>query len=485
MHKLNLQQHTIFKQQVYIAGQWCDADSNSNQPVYNPADGTLLGHVPECGQAETQRAINAADIASKSWQKTTAKEKSIVLRRWFDLIQQHSEALAEILTAEQGKPLTEAKAEIAYAASFIEWYAEQAKRIRGEMIPSHRPDARILVSHEAIGVVGAITPWNFPAAMITRKCGPAFAAGCSVVLKPAPDTPFTALALAALAEQAGLPKGLFSVVTGDAVAIGGELTSNKTVRKISFTGSTAIGKLLMAQSAASVKKMSLELGGNAPFIVFDDADLEKALAGYMVAKFRNAGQTCVCANRLYVHESVYDRFMNMLTDKVSSLVMGNGFIEGVDIGPMINRSAVEKIEAHIHDAVQKGATLLHGSQEKSSTHFVQPAVLRDVTDDMLVATEETFGPLAAAFTFSDDEDVIARANNTDSGLAAYIYTQSLSKAFRMSEALEYGMVGVNEGLISTEVAPFGGIKESGLGREGAAQGIDEYLETKYTLMGGL
>lgn len=485
MHKLNLQQHTIFKQQVYIAGQWCDADSNSNQPVYNPADGSLLGHVPECGQLETQRAINAADIASKSWRKTTAKEKSQVLRRWFDLIQQHSEALAEILTAEQGKPLTEAKAEIAYAASFIEWYAEQAKRIRGEMIPSHRPDARILVSHEAIGVVGAITPWNFPAAMITRKCGPAFAAGCSVVLKPAPDTPFTALALAALAEQAGLPKGLFSVVTGDAVAIGGELTSNKTVRKISFTGSTAIGKLLMAQSAASVKKMSLELGGNAPFIVFDDADLEKALAGYMVAKFRNAGQTCVCANRLYVHESVYDRFMKMLTDKVSSLVMGNGFIEGVDIGPMINRSAVEKVESHIHDAVQKGATLLYGSQEKSSTHFVQPAVLRDVTDDMLVATEETFGPLAAAFTFSDDDDVIARANNTDSGLAAYIYTQSLSKAFRMSEALEYGMVGVNEGLISTEVAPFGGIKESGLGREGAAQGIDEYLETKYTLMGGL
>ncbi|WP_438269844.1 NAD-dependent succinate-semialdehyde dehydrogenase [Photobacterium sanguinicancri] len=485
MHKLNLQQHTIFKQQVYIAGQWCDADSSRNQPVYNPADGSLLGHVPECGQVETQRAINAADIASKSWRKTTAKEKSRVLRRWFDLIQQHSEALAEILTAEQGKPLTEAKAEIAYAASFIEWYAEQAKRIRGEMIPSHRPDARILVSHEAIGVVGAITPWNFPAAMITRKCGPAFAAGCSVVLKPAPDTPFTALALAALAEQAGLPKGLFSVVTGDAVAIGGELTSNKTVRKISFTGSTAIGKLLMAQSAASVKKMSLELGGNAPFIVFDDADLEKALAGYMVAKFRNAGQTCVCANRLYVHESVYDRFMKMLTDKVSSLVMGNGFIEGVDIGPMINRSAVEKVEAHIHDAVQKGATLLYGSQEKSSTHFVQPAVLRDVTDDMLVATEETFGPLAAAFTFSDDDDVIARANNTDSGLAAYIYTQSLSKAFRMSEALEYGMVGVNEGLISTEVAPFGGIKESGLGREGAAQGIDEYLETKYTLMGGL
>ncbi|WP_281222375.1 NAD-dependent succinate-semialdehyde dehydrogenase [Photobacterium sanguinicancri] len=485
MHKLNLQQHTIFKQQVYIAGQWCDADSNSNQPVYNPADGSLLGHVPECGQLETQRAIHAADIASKSWRKMTAKEKSRVLRRWFDLIQQHSEALAEILTAEQGKPLTEAKAEIAYAASFIEWYAEQAKRIRGEMIPSHRPDARILVSHEAIGVVGAITPWNFPAAMITRKCGPAFAAGCSVVLKPAPDTPFTALALAALAEQAGLPKGLFSVVTGDAVAIGGELTSNKTVRKISFTGSTAIGKLLMAQSAASVKKMSLELGGNAPFIVFDDADLEKALAGYMVAKFRNAGQTCVCANRLYVHESVYDRFMKMLTDKVSSLVMGNGFIEGVDIGPMINRSAVEKVESHIHDAVQKGATLLYGSQEKSSTHFVQPAVLRDVTDDMLVATEETFGPLAAAFTFSDDDDVIARANNTDSGLAAYIYTQSLSKAFRMSEALEYGMVGVNEGLISTEVAPFGGIKESGLGREGAAQGIDEYLETKYTLMGGL
>ncbi len=485
MKQVNLQQHAIFKQQVYVAGEWCDADSHAKTPVYNPADESILGYVPECGASETRHAIDAAEIASKSWRKTTAKEKALILRRWFDLIQQNTDALAEILTAEQGKPLAEAKGEIAYAASFIEWYAEQAKRIQGEIIPSHKSDARILVSHEAIGVVGAITPWNFPAAMITRKCGPAFAAGCSVVLKPAPDTPFTALALAALAEQAGLPKGLLSVVTGDALAIGSELTSNKKVRKISFTGSTAVGKLLMAQSAATVKKMSLELGGNAPFIVFEDADLEKALAGYMVAKFRNAGQTCVCANRLYVHEKVYDKFMNMLVDKVSSLVMGNGFIDGVTIGPMINHAAVQKVESHIDDALAKGATLLYGSEDKSSTHFVQPAVIRDVSDEMLVATEETFGPLAAAFAFSDDDDVIARANNTDSGLAAYIYTQSLSKAFRMSEALEYGMVGVNEGLISTELAPFGGIKESGLGREGAAQGIDEYLETKYTLMGGL
>ncbi|PST88916.1 succinate-semialdehyde dehydrogenase (NADP(+)) [Photobacterium jeanii] len=481
----DLKHNMLFKQQAFIAGEWCDADNRQVTDITNPATGEVLGQVPFCGEQETHRAIAAAEIAYKAWHQTTAKEKSQRLRRWFDLIVENTDLLAEILTAEQGKPLAEAKGEIGYAASFIEWYAEQAKRIQGEIIPSHKPDARILVSHAPVGVVGAITPWNFPAAMITRKCGPAFAAGCSVVLKPAPDTPFTAFALAALAEQAGLPKGLFSVITGDAKAIGGELTASKVVRKLSFTGSTAIGKLLMAQSADSVKKLSLELGGNAPFIVFDDADLDQAVAGFMIAKFRNAGQTCVCANRLYVHADVYDVFMQKLTDAVSQLKVGNGFDDGVTIGPMINRAAVEKVESHIADALAKGATLLCGSADKSADHFVQPAVLRDVTDEMCVASEETFGPLAAAFTFTQDDEVIARANNTDSGLAAYVYTQSLSRAFKVSEALEYGMVGVNEGLISTEVAPFGGVKESGLGREGSAQGINEFLETKYTLMGGI
>ncbi|EAS65019.1 NAD-dependent succinate-semialdehyde dehydrogenase [Photobacterium angustum] len=475
----------LFKQQAFINGQWSDAFSGKTVNITNPATNEVIGHVPLMGVEETNIAIDAADKAYRLWSKTTAKHRSLILRQWYELIVSHSDELAHILTAEQGKPLAEAKGEIAYAASFVEWYAEEAKRLNGEIIPSHKEDARILVSRQPVGVVAAITPWNFPAAMITRKCGPAFAAGCSVVLKPAPDTPYTAFALAELAHRAGIPAGLFNVITGDAVKIGAELMSNKRVRKVSFTGSTAIGKLLMAQSAATVKKVSLELGGNAPFIVFDDADLSRAIDGVMVSKFRNAGQTCVCTNRIYVHSDVYQQFVEKLAEKVSALTVGNGVDNGVTIGPLINRAAVEKVEKHINDAMMKGANLVIGTREASTNCFVQPTVLSNVTDNMLVASEETFGPLAAVFKFTDEQDVITRANNTDSGLAAYVYTQSLSRAFRVSEALEYGMVGVNEGLISTELAPFGGVKESGIGREGAHQGLEEYTEMKYTLMGGL
>ncbi|WP_419205827.1 NAD-dependent succinate-semialdehyde dehydrogenase [Photobacterium leiognathi] len=476
---------SLFKQQAFINGQWSDAFSGKTMDITNPATNEVIGHVPHMGVEETNIAIDAADKAYRLWSKTTAKHRATILRQWYELIVSHCDELAHILTVEQGKPLAEAKGEITYAASFVEWYAEESKRMNGEIIPSHKEGARILVSRQPVGVVAAITPWNFPAAMITRKCGPAFAAGCSVVLKPAPDTPYTAFALAELAHRAGIPAGLFNVITGDAVKIGAELTNNKRVRKISFTGSTAVGKLLMAQSAATVKKVSLELGGNAPFIVFDDADLDRAIDGVMIAKFRNAGQTCVCTNRIYVHNNVYDAFMEKLAEKVSSLTVGNGLDNGVTIGPLINRTAVEKVEKHINDAMMKGANLVVGTREPSATCFVKPTVLGNVTDNMLVASEETFGPLAAVFKFTDDQDVIDRANNTDSGLAAYVYTQSLSRAFRVSEALEYGMVGVNEGLISTEVAPFGGVKESGIGREGAHQGLEEYTEMKYTLMGGL
>lgn len=475
----------LFKQKAFINGEWINAYSGKSTVITNPATTDVIGHVPLMGVEETRTAIEAADKAYRQWSKTTAKYKATVLRQWYDLIVENTAELATILTLEQGKPLNEAKGEITYAASFIEWYAEEAKRMNGEMIPSHKTDARILVSRQPVGVVAAITPWNFPAAMITRKCAPAFAAGCAVVLKPAPDTPFTALAFAALAQQAGIPDGLFNVVTGDAVKIGAELTSNKKIRKISFTGSTAVGKLLMAQAATTVKKVSLELGGNAPFIIFDDADIDRAVDGVMIAKFRNAGQTCVCANRIYVHKAIYEQFIERLYQQVSLLKVGNGLDAGVTIGPLINRAAVEKVERHIHDAMLKGASLVLGSQQVSSDCFIQPTIIRDVRDDMLVAIEETFGPLAAIFSFSDDQEVIARANNTDSGLAAYIYTQSLSRAFTVSEALEYGMVGVNEGLISTELAPFGGVKESGLGREGAHQGLEEYTEMKYTLMGGI
>lgn len=413
------------------------------------------------------------------------ESRSVILRRWYALMMEHIDDLATIMTTEQGKPFAEAKGEITYAASFVEWFAEEAKRAYGEVIPSHKTDARILASREPIGVVGAITPWNFPAAMITRKCAPAFAAGCGVVLKPAPDTPLCALALAVLAEEAGIPAGLFNVVTGDAQAIGGALTDSKTVKKISFTGSTAVGKLLMAQSAATVKKLSLELGGNAPFIVCDDADLDAAIEGIMIAKFRNAGQTCVCANRIYVHDAVYDAFTEKLVARVQALKVGDGFAPEVQIGPLINAAAVAKVQSHIDDALAKGARLAYGEPQPAGSFLFPPQVLVEMTDTMRIANEETFGPVAALFRFNDDADVIARANATDSGLAAYAYTRSLQRAFRFSEGLEYGMVGINEGLISTEVAPFGGIKESGLGREGGRQGLDDYLETKYTLLGGL
>ncbi|MGC9553485.1 NAD-dependent succinate-semialdehyde dehydrogenase [Vibrio metoecus] len=475
----------FFHQSAFINGQWISGEQNASQRVTNPFDGSVLGSVPQLTGAEVQRAITGAETAQVAWRNQTADTKAKVLRRWYELIEQHHESLATLLTLEQGKPLAESQGEIHYAASFVEWYAEEAKRAYGELIPSHKPDARILVSRQPVGVVAAITPWNFPAAMITRKCAPAFAAGCAVVLKPAPDTPFTALALADLAQQAGIPDGLFQVVTGDAIEVGRALTESKTVRKLSFTGSTGVGKLLMAQSANSVKKLSLELGGNAPFIVFEDADINAAIDGVMVAKFRNAGQTCVCANRIYVHDAVYDQFAAKLVDRVSKLKVGNGLDEGVSIGPLINDAAVAKVTSHIVDAQSKGAKVVFGKLPQVGSRLFEPHVLTEVTDDMQVASEETFGPLAALFRFSSDQEVIERANATDSGLAAYCYTQSLRRAWRMSEALEAGIVGINEGLISTTLAPFGGIKESGLGREGAKHGLEEYLEVKYTLMGGL
>ncbi|MEX6504616.1 NAD-dependent succinate-semialdehyde dehydrogenase [Pseudomonas zhanjiangensis] len=476
----------LFRQQAFIDGQWCDAQNASTQEIFNPANGASIGQVPNMGATETQRAIAAASAAWPAWRARTAKERSAILKRWHALMLEHADALAEILTLEQGKPLAEAKGEILYAASFIEWFAEEAKRIYGDTIPSHKGDARIVVSKEPIGVVAAITPWNFPAAMITRKVGPALAAGCPCIVKPAPETPFSALAMAALAEQAGIPAGIFNVVTGDAVAIGGELTGSAEVRKLSFTGSTAIGKLLMAQCASTLKKVSLELGGNAPFIVFDDADLERAIEGALVAKYRNAGQTCVCVNRFLVQDGIYEAFVSRLAERVGQFKVGDGFEAGVTQGPLINERAVAKVEDHVQDALGKGARLLCGGERHAlGNGFFQPTVLADLTQEMKVAREETFGPLAAVFRFSDEAEAVRLANDTEFGLAAYCYTRDLGRAWRMSEALEYGMVGINEGLISTEVAPFGGIKSSGLGREGSKYGIEDYLEIKYTLMGGL
>ncbi len=482
---MKLLDSNLLKQTCYIAGQWVEAEDGATVPVYNPSTGDIIASVPELGQKSTLLAIAAAEKAQKLWMKRTAKERSVVLKCWYQLIIDNTDDLASILTSEQGKPFLEAKGEIAYAASFIEWFAEEAKRSYGEVIPSHKPNSRLVVSKEPVGVVGAITPWNFPAAMITRKCGPAFAAGCAVVLKPAPETPLTAFALAELAERAGIPSGLFNVITGNAIEIGGALTQSKKVKKISFTGSTAIGKLLMEQSASTVKKLSLELGGNAPFIIFDDADLDAAVDGVMIAKFRNAGQTCVCANRLFVHDAVYEQFAEKLISRVAELRVDDGFVPGSMIGPLINKAAVEKVQSHIDDAIAKGAKLAFGQAQPAGTNFFPPQILTEVNDDMLVARDETFGPLAALFRFKSDDEVISRANDTDSGLAAYAYTRSLQRAWRVSEELEAGMVGINEGLISTEVAPFGGVKESGLGREGARQGLDDYLETKYVMMGGL
>ena len=483
---MHLNNPELFQQQrCYIGGEWFAASTERFDAVYNPSTQQKVGQVPALGAKEAELCVDAAHSAFLSWKQTTAEHKSTLLRRWYDLIVESTDDLARILTTEQGKPYAEAKGEIAYAASFVLWYSEEAKRAYGETIPSHKADGKILVTKEPIGVVAAITPWNFPAAMITRKCAPAFAAGCSVVLKPAPDTPFTALALAKLAELAGLPAGLLNVITGDAIEIGQVLTSHKKVRKVSFTGSTNVGRILMNQSASSIKKMALELGGNAPFIVFEDADIDAAVEGAMIAKFRNAGQTCVCANRLFVHQDVYDEFAQKLELRVKQLKVGDGFEQGVAIGPLINAQAVQKVQAHVQDAVDKGAKIRCGAFNSEQSQFVEPFVLTDMDDSMLVADEETFGPLAALFKFSSEEEVIERANDTESGLAGYFYSQSLARAWRVGEALEVGMVGINEGLISTAAAPFGGIKESGLGREGSRHGMDEFLEIKYLLMGGL
>jgi len=477
---------TLQRDRALLDGRWVAADDGRTLDVENPASGELLGQVPLMGAAETARAIAAAERAWGPWRRRPAKERAALLRHWHELVLAHTEALAELMTREQGKPLAEARGEVAYAAAFIEWFAEEGKRLYGETIPSPLADRRLLVLREPIGVCAAITPWNFPLAMITRKVAPALAAGNPIIVKPAEATPFSALALAALAEQAGLPAGLLQVLTGDPKAIGGELTRNPTVRKLSFTGSTAVEPVLYAQSAPTIKKLSLELGGNAPFIVFEDADLDAAVEGAMLSKFRNAGQTCVCANRIYVHERVYAAFADKLAAAVSRLVVGNGLEAGVQQGPLINAAALAKVEAHIADAVGLGArVLVGGARHALGGNFFQPTVLADVRADMAVAREETFGPLAPLFRFSSDEDVIRQANATEYGLASYFYSRDIGRVWRVAEALEYGMVGINTGLISNEVAPFGGVKQSGLGREGARQGIEDYVVTKYLAMAGL
>ncbi|WP_027896452.1 NADP-dependent succinate-semialdehyde dehydrogenase [Zestomonas thermotolerans] len=481
---MQLKDATLFRQQAYIDGTWLDADSGQTIQVNNPATGEILGTVPKMGAAETRRAIEAADRALPAWRALTAKERAQILRKWFELIMANQDDLARLMTLEQGKPLAEAKGEIAYAASFIEWFAEEGKRIYGDTIPGHQPDKRIIVIKQPIGVTAAITPWNFPSAMITRKAGPALAAGCTMVLKPASQTPYSALALAVLAERAGIPKGVFSVVTGSAGEVGGELTSNPIVRKLTFTGSTEIGRQLMAECAHDIKKVSLELGGNAPFIVFDDADLDKAVEGALISKYRNNGQTCVCANRLYVQDGVYDAFVEKLKAAVAKLKIGNGLDEGVTTGPLIDAKAVAKVQEHIEDAVAKGAKVVSGGKPHAlGGTFFEPTILVDVPKDALVAKDETFGPLAPLFRFKDEAEVIAMANDTEFGLASYFYARDLSRVFRVAEALEYGMVGINTGLISNEVAPFGGIKASGLGREGSKYGIEDYLEIKYLCLG--
>jgi succinate-semialdehyde dehydrogenase/glutarate-semialdehyde dehydrogenase len=478
---LSLSRPHLLRGANLIAGRWVEADT-SGIAVTNPATGETLAHVPRLGRAEAAEAIAAAQAAMPAWVALTAKARSVILRRWFDLMMANQEDLARIMTAEQGKPLGESKGEIAYAASFIEWFAEEGKRAYGDVIPPHQPDRRILVLKQPVGVAAAITPWNFPAAMITRKAGPALAAGCGIVVKPASSTPLTAIALAVLAEEAGLPSGLLSVITGKASELAAEFTSNPTVRKLSFTGSTETGKELYAAAAQNVQKISLELGGNAPFIVLDDADLDAAVEGAIASKFRNAGQTCVCANRIYAQAAIHDAFVEKLAARVKALKIGNGAEPGTDIGPMIDMAAVEKTEEHIADALAKGATLLSGGHRKGGTFF-EPTLVIGVTADMAVATEETFGPLAPVFRFETDAQVIEAANATRFGLAAYFYGQNLGRVFRLAEALEYGMVGINTGILSTEVAPFGGVKESGIGREGSKYGLDEYLETKYLCIG--
>ncbi|MDC5474221.1 NAD-dependent succinate-semialdehyde dehydrogenase [Acinetobacter baumannii] len=483
---MQLNELALFRQQAFVAGKWCDADHQQTSEILNPATLEIIGTVPNMGKAEAERAIEAAKEAWPLWKNKTAKDRSIILKKWFDLIISNADDLAFILTSEQGKPLAEAKGEILYAASFIEWFAEEAKRIYGDIIPSPYPDARIVVNKQPIGVVAAITPWNFPAAMITRKVAPALAAGCPCIVKPAPETPFTALALVDLAVQAGVPAKIFSVITGDAAHIGDAIFESDVVRKFTFTGSTPVGKMLLERSAKTLKKVSLELGGNAPFIVFDDADLDAAIEGALIAKFRNAGQTCVCVNRFLVQAGIYEKFIAALSQKIQNFNIGNGLEAGHDIGPLINANAVKKVETHIQDALDKnGRLVVGGKKHKAGELFFEPTLIADVTADMDVATQETFGPLAAVFKFETEQQAVEMANATEFGLAAYCYTKDLGRAWRMSEQLEYGMVGINKGLISNEVAPFGGIKQSGLGREGSKYGIEDYLEIKYTLFGGL
>jgi len=481
---VQLKNSGLFKQQVFIDGQWLEAEQNKSFAVINPATGKTIAHVPSVSEQQVVKAVEAADQALQSWKQTTAKERSILLKKWYQLMIEHQEDLAIILSTEQGKPMTESRGEILYGASFIEWFAEEAKRTYGDVIPHDKQGRRLLVVRQPVGVVVAITPWNFPNAMITRKVGPALAAGCSVVIKPASETPLSALALVALAEEAGIPKGVINVVTGSAREIGGILTQHPLVRKVSFTGSTAIGKLLMQQCSSTMKKISMELGGNAPFIVFEDADLDKAVEGAIASKFRNSGQTCVCTNRILVQNSIYDTFVEKLAAAVAKLKVAPAFEPGAEQGPLINEKAVEKIQEHIDDATSKGAKVIYGGQRHQlGQTFFEPTVLTDVTPDMQVAQDETFGPLAPVFRFTEEAEAIRMANDTEFGLASYIYTQNLSRAWRVSEALEYGMVGINEGLISTEVAPFGGIKESGCGREGSKYGIEDYQELKYLCMG--
>ena len=481
-----LKDPTLLRTQCFIDGRWCDADNGEILTVTNPATGEIIGTVPKMGAAETRRAIEAANTAYPAWRARTAAERSSLLRRWFDLLLENQEDLAVIMTAEQGKPLAEARGEITYAASFIEWFAEEGKRVYGDTIPQHQSDKRIVVLKEPIGVCAAITPWNFPAAMITRKAGPALAVGCPMVVKPASLTPFSALALAELAARAGVPAGVFSVVTGASGAIGGEMTRNPLVRKLTFTGSTEIGKLLMVQCAGTVKKLALELGGNAPFIVFDDADLDAAVEGAIVSKYRNTGQTCVCTNRLLVQDGVYEAFTTKLVAAVMKLKVGDGLTGDVQQGPLIDMNAVEKVEEHIADAVAKGARVIcGGKRHELGRTFFEPTVLADVTSDMTVAREETFGPVAPLFRFSTEEEATRMANDTEFGLAAYFYTRDIGRVWRVAEAVEYGIVGINTGLISTTVAPFGGMKESGFGREGSKYGVDDFLEIKYLCMGGI
>jgi succinate-semialdehyde dehydrogenase/glutarate-semialdehyde dehydrogenase len=483
---LSLRDMGLFREQAFIAGKWETAASGAVKEVFNPATGDRIGAIPDMGAAETRRAIEAADKALPDWRSRTAKERSQLLRKWFELMMANQEDLAILMTVEQGKPLLESRGEIAYAASFIEWFAEEAKRAYGDVIPSHGRDKRIVVLKQPIGVTVAITPWNFPAAMITRKVGPALAAGCTMVVKPAELTPYSALAMAVLAERAGIPPGVLSIVTGNSKAIGGEMTSNPIVRKLSFTGSTAVGKLLMSQCAATVKKVSLELGGNAPFIVFDDADLDAAVAGAIASKYRNAGQTCVCANRILVQSGVYDRFAEKLATAVKALKVGNGMQADVKIGPLIDNKAVEKVEQHVADALSKGASVLSGGKRaEGAGSFYLPTVLTNIKADMLIMHEETFGPVAPLLKFETEAEAIKLANATEFGLASYFYSRDIGRVWRVAEALECGIVGINEGIISTEVAPFGGVKESGIGREGSKYGLEDYLEIKYLCYGGI